>query len=463
MLFLGLCFLGFNAGLSAQKNVDYYVVSNITFTGLKRTKLYVVQRELNFKIGDTISKNDFETTLEWNKNLLFNTRLFNSVKIQPSFQDQNLVSLSIEVDERWYYWPIPGITFADRNPTIWLQTKDPGRLNYALELADYNFLGRKDIVKLGFVLGYTNALNFEYRSGFLNKSGTLGLNLAFETGNNKEIWYATKENKVQFHFNAAEPALRFYSSRAELIYRPNFYFFHKFAAIHETSKVASNILDSNLNPQYHIHQKEIQHGFSIRYTLTNDKRDVAYYPLVGHFMECAVQPVYYFQNSGLVLRSSLVAYKYFKIKKKVYASVGFNGHITHGENLPYTMLRAIGYQNNIRGFEPFVADGFRVAKGSTALKYEIMNQSFRLPFKKKNPFSILPVHVLVGIFGDAGYAQNSSNLDYYYLSNSYSNKLLSGFGLGLDFITFYERVMRIEYSINNFGFSGIYFNFAAPI
>jgi hypothetical protein len=47
--------------------------------------------------------------------------------------------------------------------------------------------------------------------------------------------------------------------------------------------------------------------------------------------------------------------------------------------------------------------------------------------------------------------------------NDLQNSLLVGYGAGFDFTTYYDVVVRLEFSMNGMGIPGIYLHFMAPI
>jgi hypothetical protein len=53
------------------------------------------------------------------------------------------------------------------------------------------------------------------------------------------------------------------------------------------------------------------------------------------------------------------------------------------------------------------------------------------------------------------------NLDF--PKNSLADELQFGYGIGLDFVTYYDIVLRSEYSFNKFGEHGFFLHFVAPI
>ncbi len=47
--------------------------------------------------------------------------------------------------------------------------------------------------------------------------------------------------------------------------------------------------------------------------------------------------------------------------------------------------------------------------------------------------------------------------------NPYNNKMLYSWGLGLDFVTYYDLVVRFEYVFTNIHSHGFFFGFGMPI
>ena len=80
-----------------------------------------------------------------------------------------------------------------------------------------------------------------------------------------------------------------------------------------------------------------------------------------------------------------------------------------------------------------------------------------MPLKQ---FQFMPMDVYVTAFGDAGYVKNLNVLPE---NTRLVNTLLVGYGLGLNFVTFYDIVFRTEFSLNRQGDSGLYFSFLSDI
>jgi len=47
-------------------------------------------------------------------------------------------------------------------------------------------------------------------------------------------------------------------------------------------------------------------------------------------------------------------------------------------------------------------------------------------------------------------------------SNPLQSKLLWGNGISLDYVTYYDKLLRIEYSVNHLGEKGVFLHFSNP-
>lgn len=436
-----------------------YVVKEIILEGNKRTKDYIILRELGFSLGDTIVTVDLGDFIKRKRNLIFNTRLFNKTEIHYRLEGQD-VFLRIEMIERWYIWPVPIINFADRNVNVWLETKDPSRLNYGLYFQDYNFRGRMEILKINLLAGYTQLVGVDYQVPYVNGKKTLGLHLETSYSSNKEVWYETRNNRVQFYFHPESPAIQRADIKSSLIWRPGFYSKHTFGIGHQMIRVADTVVSEGLNPEYMLQARKLQNNTGFYYTFIWDRRDIAYYPLEGHFFQADFAGDYFMEAQVLVPSLTLNLEKFWKLGKFQYFAIGWRSRLMSGDQIPYPLTRGLGYRFNVRGFEPYVVDGANYTCFKTNYKLKIVSKTYRIKVIKMTQFNYIPVGLYLNIYADAGYAHNPTGDER---SNDFQNHWLSGYGMGLDFVTFYDRVLRVEYSFNNFGIGGIYINFTTPI
>lgn len=174
------------------------VISGIKVSGNKRTRDFVVARELTLKVGDTVTRESLQRHIRESESYLINSTLFNYVKIEPIDVDTNHTELQITVTERWYIWPIPVFQYADPNFNTWWQTKDFSRTNYGLNLKWKNFRGRKEELQARVQYGYLKDFRLNYYIPYLDKKRKLGGGILVEYNQNNEFTIGTVNNKRTF-------------------------------------------------------------------------------------------------------------------------------------------------------------------------------------------------------------------------------------------------------------------------
>src|SRR4051794_16731568 len=75
-------------------------IGAILIQGNAKTKDYIILRELELKKGDTVRLSKLEKILAKDRNRIYNTRLFNSVKVTPIVSELGMADIYIEVQER---------------------------------------------------------------------------------------------------------------------------------------------------------------------------------------------------------------------------------------------------------------------------------------------------------------------------------------------------------------------------
>ena len=114
----------------------------------------------------------------------------------------------------------------------------------------------------------------------------------------------------------------------------------------------------------------------------------------------------------------------------------------------------------MRSFELFVVDGKHFGLFKTNLKYALVTpRKSDLRFFKSEKFRKIHYAAYLNLFVDGGYVAQ----DKQYAFNSFQNEWLTGFGLGLDLVTYYDLVWRFECSVNRYNKPGFFLHFVAPI
>ena len=98
-------------------------------------------------------------------------------------------------------------------------SKDPKRLIYGTELKYENVRGRNEKLLANLTLGYTKQADVTYLIPVIKKRQNLGFAFNAAYLANKEVWYATDSNKVQFHNDVNEVGIKRFKASAGIIRR----------------------------------------------------------------------------------------------------------------------------------------------------------------------------------------------------------------------------------------------------
>ncbi len=448
----------FFSSVSAQTDSSgQYKINSISILGNKKTKDRIIVRELVKKEGDTLILKNLPYINQRSEFNIFNTYLFIYDSITCKINDTlKTIDYTIKVKERWYIWPIPFVDFLDRNINAWWQTRDPERLNYALALSLENFTGRKDRLVLIAKVGYADQFGFNYRLPYLNSKQRLGAYVqAFYTEYNK-LQYITQNNKQEFLTSAKQHLRIEKSAKFGLFYRPHLFLQHSFDMYYSQITISDSV--KARNPNYLFSGSKLAEYVGIQYKFTFDDRDNKIYPLRGTMLEGALIKDGFEVNSNSPLNTvqgQLTIKNYFPIGKRVNFANQIKGRYLNSiQTLPFAFNQALGYSNYIRGYEYNVIDGQNYFLVKNSLRFRLIRKKFHEigMLKKLKPFSTIPFYAYLNIFYDGAYVKEK----YYVQTNSLANSWQHGYGIGLDMITYYDFVVRLEYSINKQNQSGFF-------
>lgn len=440
----------------------YIIVEGIEVAGLKRTNEAVVLRELPTVVGDTVSLVELPDELAKGEQQLMNTGLFSRVNISYASWSgaTGRVRLRVEVLENWYLYPIPIFELADRNFNVWWveQNRSLQRLNIGMEFTHLNFTGWRDRFRLTAKYGYERSYGIAYELPYLNRRQTLGLATEIYYARNRELNYATLNNKQEFYRD--EDRFLFQRLRVEtgLSWRPRIYDTHIVSLSYKQNQVDS-LVAAELNPDFFGDGRRSQRYFTLGYAFSTDHRDVRPYPWKGHYFGLTLDKEglgIFSDRNALTLRTRYE--KYLPLGK-----VWSLGLVTRAklslirQPQPYNDNRALGFGGyNLRGFEYYVVDGLDMGLLRSSLRLRIFDQL--LNFGRLMPldaFKRMPIKVFISLNNDTGYINEPFN-DHH---SPLSNRWLWGGGIGLDLLMYYDKVMRFEYSVNDLGETGFFLHF----
>ena len=176
-----LFFLVLSAAVTArsQRDSSYtgpFAIAGIVLEGNRATKERVILRELTVREGDTARTSEqLYYLLERSRQNVYNTGLFNSVHIVPTYLSAHDVFLTVTVSERWFYWPTPIFKYSDPNFNTWWLTRDFRRVYYGAFLYRYNMRGRNETLYAKVQLGYAKEFAMRYRFPFIDRKQRWGL------------------------------------------------------------------------------------------------------------------------------------------------------------------------------------------------------------------------------------------------------------------------------------------------
>ncbi|HEY8387214.1 MAG TPA: POTRA domain-containing protein [Parasegetibacter sp.] len=428
-----------------------FVIRDIYITGNKKTKAYVIERELPFKKGDEVALNQLVSHFEEARQLLMNTSLFHDVIVAlKSFEGYN-VDVLVDVTERWYIFPIPYFNLVDRNINQWWveQKRSLDRVNYGLKFNYLNVTGRKDRIKLWLVNGYTRQIEIGYEQPYADNSLKHGYNIGFSYSTNREVNYATVNDRQAFYKDDRfiKKTTRF---NLDYVYRPAIKTRHTFQFIYTDEKVEDTI--AKLNPDYFGGGRSRVRIPELAYSIDYQSVDYLPYPQEGLLGKATISKQGFSDKYNVWQLSAHGSYN-TRLSRKSSFSVEFIGSLRLPFDQPFYARELLGYGERVmRGMEYYVIDGVAGFVTRSTLRRKLFEFSINNPLKSN--LEKVPFRFFIKTYADFGYAYTRDNGND--RGNRMNNRLLKSAGFGIDVLTLYDFVISFEYSFNQFGQNGLF-------
>lgn len=430
-------------------------VDKVLILGNRITKNKIILRELSVRGDTTLSLAELQAAIERDKIKLTNTRLFLSVAIEVlPIQDQ-YVDLLVRVTERWYTVPVPFFRLADRNFNVWLtnQNRDWSRVIYGLQFTRYNFRGLNQRVSLLAQFGFSQQFAARYFIPYIDRAQKNGLEFSFRYFNRPNVNYRTEDHQLLFT-RGLDFGARTVTGQVGWRHRPTFYNTHSVDLRFTHRQVADTILA--LNPTYFLNDNERQRYFTLGYRVVSDRRDYVGFPLKGHYWEAEAEKLGLgvFKEVDILRLSGNYAH-YFTLGNGFYAATSVRGYHSTPRRQPYANFIGLGYNFVwLRGYELDAIEGQSYLVHQNTLRKRIFSRNFDIsPVMPLPQFSALPIAIYLNTYLDHGYLRNAIP---YEQSDRLSDQYLLGYGLGLDIVTFYDFVLRVEHTWRIDGGRGFY-------
>lgn len=433
-------------------------ILNIEILGNNRTKKEIILREVTFQKNKNYNQDILKERIKESTENLNNLKLFNFVEIT-----QNEGNIYIKVTEKWYFWPYPVFEISERNFNTWWDEfkandySDFSRLNYGIFLNWENFRGRNELLQFKIRRGFKEHYLLSYQIPYFNKQKTIGLNTNLQLFRRKKTNYQTIDNQLLYFEDENKYTANDYEANVELLYRKNIHYKHALKLHYFSSSVNDSVAFKN--PNYLDNNSNSGNYYKSTYSFADEHRDYIVYPLHGH--QFSTEATKYFKGTSPINHFELKARaeKYIEPVNRLFLGSSFAVKLASNGYQPYSHEEGFGYNDYVRGYEYYVVDGQQFWLSKTALKFAIVEKTeFEIPYIKMKQFNKSHYSIYLGFFSDMGYIRDNQNK----ASNPMQSKLLWGKGISLDYVTYYDKLLRIEYSVNHLGEKGVFLHFSNP-
>lgn len=429
---------------------SFLTIRDVIATGNKITKDYIIAREVPLKKGQRYSISDILKNIPLSKQNLLNTGLFLDATVDFTNWNNDSLDIIVDVKERWYYFPVPYFKPIDRNFNVWIKEYNASlsRVNYGIKLIGYNVSGRNDKLNIWLISGYSRQIVLNYTAPYFDKSLKNGLSIDLLYSANKEVNYATKDNKQSFY----KDPNGFVTSRLRIgagySYRTGYIKRHNVTFSYNVVKINDSVLLRN--PEYFDDGQKVARFPELFYQYQSIRVNYIPYPLKGFRWEVA------FLKRGMDKTLNLWEFKakvgkYWEVFPKYYFAVQVSGDLKLPLNQPYYNQQMLGYGDEfLRGLENYVIDGVANGLSKMTLRRELWSPKLRTGLKSRS-YSVIPFRFFAKAYTDIGYVYNKTSN-----ANSLNNRFLYSGGAGLDILSIYDATISLEYSFNQLGQKGLF-------
>jgi outer membrane protein assembly factor BamA len=448
-----------------SKHSDSLTVGEIIVKGNYVTSKRVIYRELDFKLNDLVLRGEVEFRKQTSINNLTKTSLFNFVEISIEETQGNSLIIIVNLTERWFIWPNLYLNQTDRNFSEWWRTKDLAKLEYGIGLKINNFRGTAESVMLNYHIGNFTKYELDYRGIYIDKAKRHSFSVLASYSAQNILTWNIGSNKEEI-LKESHKLLKSTVLSIIYSYRKGYFNTHSVLFGYADFKIADTIL--LLNPSYLGLNKHEQRYFNLEYKFTRDTRDSRIYPKTGCLISAAInrRGLGILQDEYNAVDLNIQLYSYWKLKKRLYLASGvwYDSNIT--DKYAFLSQTGLGYLQFVRGYEYYAINGNNALLFKSLVKYELLpmkviNLSI-WPIRRLHQFNRVPIEVYVNLFFDGGYVSDKFET-YKTYDNTLVKKMMYGTGAGIDFITYYDKVLRLDYSFNAMGERGLFIHWKAAI
>jgi outer membrane protein assembly factor BamA len=433
-------------------------VGRILFVGNKVTREPVLRAELDFQEGDTLTAARLSRRLEANRRRLFNLQLFHQVLVQTVCRDGELTVL-YSLQERWYTFPIPIFSLADRNFRSWLDRSDRWqRVDYGVHLVRRNFRGRNEQLLANLQLGFNRKYELFYEAPGYGRRRRIGFGAGYSYYRSHALDYATLGDKLRnLRQENAFPIERQYATMG-VRWRRTVQHLTALDVAYHHERVSDSVL--YYNPRYFLNGPRREY-VDVSFVSTLNQRNTFAYPLTGQYAQLSLTYRAFLTNqspNSFTLRGRYA--RYVALGGPWYYSAGAVGQMRFARALAYPDDRAFGYDLLVRGYDAYVVEGRHLGLLQQGLTYRLFDVGkVQIEGLQSTRFNSIPLVFYLNTFVDVGYVRQPTPP----VANRLPNRLLSSAGVALHLATYYDWVFTLEYARNREKQGGFFFRTQFPI
>ena len=197
----------------------------------------------------------------------------------------------------------------------------------------------------------------------------------------------------------------------------------------------------------------------LQYQFEHEKRNSISYPTSGSYHLAQIQLFDAWENPYQNIVLTAKKENHYQLKNNFMFGYSLKAKASLKDSLAYILNTALGFEDYLRSYEYYVIDGSHYAMAKTAFKYCLIpKKNLKVPFFKMEQFEKSYYSLYLSIFADMGVVYDK----YTDTSNELNNEFLYSQGIGLDFVTYYDKLMRFEFSRNHLNQWGFFLHFSNP-
>ncbi len=411
-------------------------VKAVAISGNKITKDDIILREMSLKRGGLF------TMKKYTQDLLniYNLGLFTKVDILPIPVANKEIVLNVDVQERWYLYPLPtgGVEDGEYWKKFWA----------ALNFKWYNVRGRNEQLSFSGRVYYNPSVSFSYSVPWIGEklhlysSYSIGYSktrnqslVAVGQGNQGNTLTYEDNNYDNFNFNTAITIGKYVN--------------HDFSVF---TLIGYNYLRvSTYAPGRSINSTGKDRYLNVGVGATFDSRNIREYATRGYYLQTSYTRFGLIDAALNFGRFSIESHTFipFQITKNYFITLASRvfSSLAVGADIPVYNHEILGYSNDyVRGWKGFAFEGEDMLTAYNELRIPIISQRYvkgsDLPVIKSLPV-IKEMNLRYGIFFTVIYDVGTV---FYHDESIFNKKFLSGTGIGLDFVAPFGYMVRTEWT-----------------